>query len=564
MRTEDDLRAAFIALERHAPDAARVLPGARRERRARRSRPVWHLLTAAATEELSSERRPESPPRNRFRRLRPAWRLAIAVPLALGLAAGVTVAVLPSGQPALTVQLLADRAAAAALASPAVSAGQWVYQVTENTNPGPHRAGVPHPLVQDGWMTADGTMTYGGAGSGGNPIYPYDKLGSLPRDPAKLDAYFVSLDPAKTDNKSVVAFGQIKSMLFGMVLPPSLEAEMFHALALIPMVQVKDHVKDIAGRAGVAFVLPPTRQSEKQEIILDASDYHLLAQGSWDNPALPAPDNETAILKEYPVAELGSTQPSTTPPSAAELAAEKIYFYEEYEYAPPKINHVAPGQWLYRDLRTGGKDQVIWATADDSAQAEYVNGTLKVCQRTDPCAASQQWLMPAGPSYSLIYPQYPRPTKAEVKQYIYDLNHHIKTRSPFRPVKPLPTLPPLPRPLLDKLNTYSAGCTDAAGDCNAVNVAANVLTGYGNYPYLDSSWFLALAEVPGVSLQHITDAAGQKDIAFTFSSRDGVTAILVNARLLNAGTIQYEGYVRDGQQTLVLNQAPVSGPGVRP
>jgi hypothetical protein len=47
---------------------------------------------------------------------------------------------------------------------------------------------------------------------------------------------------------------------------------MFHALALIPMIQVKDHVTDIAGRAGVAFVLPETKQSEKAEIILDASE----------------------------------------------------------------------------------------------------------------------------------------------------------------------------------------------------------------------------------------------------------------------------------------------------
>jgi hypothetical protein len=129
MRTEDDLRAAFMALERHAPDAARVLPGARRGRRG-----------------LSSERRPGSPPRNRFRRLRPAWRLAIAVPLALGLAAGVTVAVLPSGQPALTVQLLADRAAAAALASPAVPAGQWVYEVRRIPAPGRTRLVCPTPL----------------------------------------------------------------------------------------------------------------------------------------------------------------------------------------------------------------------------------------------------------------------------------------------------------------------------------------------------------------------------------------------------------------------------------
>ena len=498
-------------------------------------------------------------PRRRLRRLRPVWRLAIAVPLAAGLAVGVTVAVLPSGQPArtapqpvrpvhqpvLTVQLLADRAAAAALARPTVPAGQWVYEVTERSLRFPMRFRLParahNPVVQDGWMTADGTLNYN-AGIIGDPIFPYSKLGSLPRDPAKLDAYFVSQDPAKTDNKSVVDFSHIGSMLFGMVLPPTLEAEMFHALALIPMVQVKDHVKDIAGRAGVAFVLPQTGQSVKPESILDASDDHLLAQGSWGvDSSRPAPDIETAILKEYLVAELGSTQPSTAPPSAAELAAEQIDHFQQYLINPPKIRSVAPGQWLYRDLRTGGKDQQIWATADDSAQAQYVNGTLKVCQRTDPCAASQQWLMPAGPGYSLVYPPSPRGQSAST-----------------------PALPGYPRPLLDKLNTYSTGCADVSGDCNAVNVAANVLTGYGNYPSLNATWFYALADVPGVSLRHVTDAAGQQDIAFTFPSQDGVTAILINERLLNAGTIQYEGYVRDGQQTLVLNQTPVSGPGVRP
>jgi hypothetical protein len=533
------------------------------------------IFRAALAEELSSERKVISPSRKRFPRLRPKWRLALAVPLALGLAAGVTVAVRPSGSQApapLTATLLADRAAAAALAEPTVPAGQWIYEQTEYNSLRPV-PGAGYLNVEDGWLTADGTMTYGTAGSVGNPIFPYSKLGSLPRDPAKLDAYFVSLDAVKTDNKSYVAFSQIQSMLFGMVLPPWLEAEMYHALALIPMVHVKGNVKDIAGRAGAAFVLPETGQSEQLEIILDASDYHLLAQASWGDPSKPSTLSETAILKEYPVAELGSTQPSTTPPTAAELAAEKIYFYEEYLYAPPKITYVAPGQWLYRELRTGGKDQAIWATADDSAQAEYVNGTLKVCKRADPCAASEQWLMPAGPSYSLIYPPRPsRPTSGELKQQLkYDAKHHINPKTSLqpvpdslRPVKPPPTLPPLPRPLLDQLNTYSTGCGDVAGDCNAVNVAANVLTGYGNYPYLSASWFLALADVPGVSVQHITDAAGNRDIAFTFPSQDGVTAILVNATLLNKGTVQYEGYVRDGQQTLVVNQAPVSGPGVRP
>ena len=527
MRTEDDLRAVYTELERHAPDAARVLPGASRGRRARISRP--------------------------------AWRLAIAVPVALALAAGVLVAVLPSREPVLTAQLLADRAAAAALASPAVSPGAWVYQQTEFSGPGPHRAGVPGHFVQDGWMTADGNINYG-AGSIGNPIFPYSKLGSLPRNPAKLNAYFRSLDPVKTDNTSYVEFSQIKQMLFGMVLPPSLKAEMFHALALIPLIQVKDHVKDIAGRAGVAFVMPPTRNNDKQEIILDASSYQLLA-----------PDSETAILKEYLVAELGSTQPSTAPPSATELAAERIDYYQEHLINPPKINSVTPGQWLYRNVRTNGKNSAIWATADDSAQAQYVNGTLRVCRRTDPCAASEQWLMPAGPSYSLIYPPYPRRAQAQAlfKKYVQALKHHPNAASPFQQVKRLqvkrpPTLPQYPRPLLAKLNTYKTGCGDAAADCNAVNVAANVLTGYGNYPSLKATWFYALADVPGVSIRHITNAAGQKDIAFTFPSRDGVTAILINARQLKAGTIQYDGYVRNGQQTLVLDQALVPGPGVQP
>ncbi|HEY1919258.1 MAG TPA: hypothetical protein VGH27_27120 [Streptosporangiaceae bacterium] len=491
------------------------------------------------------------------------WRLAIAVPVALAVAAGVLVAVRPSRPPVLTAQLLADRAAAAALATPAVSSGAWVYQETEFSRPGAAQAGMPTEHVQAGWMTANGNINYG-AGSIGDPIYPYNKLGSLPRNPAKLNAYFRSLDPVKTDNTSSVEFGQIKAMLFGMVLPPWLKAEMFHALALIPIVQVKDHVKDITGRAGVAFVLPPTRNNLQLEIILDASTYQLLAEGSWGNPSQPSTAAEQAILKEYLVTELGSTQPSTSSPTATELAAERIDYYQEHLINPPKINSVTPGQWLYRDLRVNGKDIPIWATADDSAQARYVNGALRVCQRTDPCAASEQWLMPTGPSYRLIYPSYPQPTQAQMKKYLQDLKDHIKATSPYKLLKEPPSLPQYPQPLLTKLNTYKTGCGAAATDCNAVNVAANVLTGYGNYPSLSAVWFYALADVPGVSVKHITNAAGQQDIAFTFPARDGVTAILVNARQLDAGTVQYDGYVRDGQQTLVLDQALVSGPGVRP
>jgi hypothetical protein len=540
------------------------------------------MFRAALNQELSAEQHVVAPRRNGiFRSMRGArqtWRYAVAATAAAGLAAGVLVATQSSG-PAkataepMTAELLADRAAAAALTQPNLSAGQWIYQVRESsaTLPGPHRpADGIH--VQSGWMTADGTITYGGAGIIGNPIFPYSKLDSLPRDPAKLNTYFRGQDPVKSDNNSAVEFGQIRSMLFGMVLPPWLEAEMFHALALIPMVRVQDHVKDIAGRAGVAFVLPETGQSEKQEIILDASDYRLLGDGTWHNPSTPTPDIEDAILKEYPVAELGSTQQAIAPPSAAEQAAEKIDFYEEYAYYTPKINSVLPGQWLYREVRTGGTSVEIWATADDSAQASYVHGELQVCNRTEPCAASEHWLMPQGPSFTVLYPPTPQQslTPAQVKQLKKEpLKQRLATwnklLAQFRKQhKTLPTLSEYPRPLLSELNGYQTGCAGVAGDCNVVSVAANVLTGYGNYPYLDASWFLALADVPGVSLTHITDEAGHQDIEFTFPAQDGVTGILVNATLLDKGEIQYEGYLRDGQQTLVLNQALVSGPGVRP
>lgn len=50
MRTEDDLRAALTALERHAPDAARVLPGSSRDAsRGLRPRRSARLLTGIAT-----------------------------------------------------------------------------------------------------------------------------------------------------------------------------------------------------------------------------------------------------------------------------------------------------------------------------------------------------------------------------------------------------------------------------------------------------------------------------------------------------------------------------------
>jgi hypothetical protein len=129
-----------------------------------------------------------------------------------------------------------------------------------------------------------------------------------------------------------------------------------------------------------------------------------------------------------------------------------------------------------------------------------------------------------------------------------------------------PQLPADPQALLDKLNTYRTGCADEAGYCNAVGVFANMLIGYGNtllgYGNVGVSpltWYFSLADVPGVTVRHLTDAAGRADVEFSFPFTRGVTGIL-----FSASTYRIAGYVDNGAVTLLLQQANVSGPGVRP
>jgi hypothetical protein len=496
------------------------------------------LFRIALQQELSSERSVVSPPRP-LARISYGWRLTVVVSAAAALVAGIVVAVLPSSPVVLTAQLLADRASAAALTQPTVSPGQWVYRVVESNNPG-HPKGVPSISTEAGWETADGQVTYGdnfslGVDTGDN-IPSYSQLGSLPRDPAALNAYLVRLvysGSSKPFQKDLAAFSVTKDMLMNYVLPPALEAEVFQALAIIPTVKVDSHVTAIDGRAGVAFELPETPQSDSQEIILDASTYSFLGQASWFSKSL---FNELAIKQMVIVGAPGSTQPSLTPPTAAELLAEQADRAVTFTNAPPLF--AEPGTWIFRELATSSGDQEVWATADDSEQASYINGKLQICSRSAACAASTQWLMPAGPSYTLVNPSFPQ------------------GRPPFKQLPP--SLPSTLAALLAKLNTYRTGCTDVTGECNAVNVLASIMAGYANRGGPEPDWFLVLANVPGVTVQRLTDVTGQADVAFRFPFTDGVTEIL-----LSASTHELAGYVRDGGETVITKEVAVSGPGSR-
>ena len=140
--------------------------------------------------------------------------------------------------------------------------------------------------------------------------------------------------------------------------------------------------------------------------------------------------------------------------------------------------------------------------------------------------------MPAGPSYTLVNPRIP-------------------PEPPFPP-----SLPDSLPQLLAALNTYSTGCADVAGDCNAVNAMANIIAGYANRGGPDGNWFLMLADIPGVTVQRVTDVTGQADLAFRFPFTDGVKEIL-----FNASTHRFVGYVRNGVETVITKEVTVSGPG---
>jgi hypothetical protein len=497
--------------------------------------PYAEELFQAGIHDHSPERTRVSRPGNPFARLGLRWRLAIATGLAAALAAGLLAAVQPSGQSSaqsstLTVELLADRASAAALAGPTVPPGQWVYQRTVTYQASPPK-GFPARLTQNTWSTADGSLTYlGGPWAWGPGHSIYRKLASLPADPVALDQYLAKLsDPnpnATQADKDVEDFATIEDLLATAILSPSLNAELYRALGDIPAVQVRSHVTDIDGRAGVAFVLPETSRNPNMEIILDASDYRYLAQAAWE-PSNGSPDSaipfaETAVLRTTLVSGPGRTKADSAPPTQAVLLAERAAIALLNADKPGSV--APPGQWIYRKL--GARE--VWARADDTEQASYVHGTLVTCIRSASCASDTKWLMSAGPSY-------PAASGSNA------------------------TLPNDPLALLEKLNAYRTGCPDTAGYCDAVAVFANMLTGYGNLGSSPVTWYFALANVPGVTVRHLTDAAGRADVELSFPFTDGVTGILLDAR-----TYQFAGYLSNGTQTLLLKQTPVAAPGVSP
>lgn len=243
-----------------------------------------------------------------------ARRLALAgLPaLAIGAAAALLVAVVPSGahpaRPAaapLTVQLLADRAATAAMSEPDVQPGQWVYEKWILVNQLTHRQ-----RIAEKWATADGSrearyingkldvasiagntasLQFANTAPHNFATPPYNFIddlvgygaivqelpagtGALIRRLGELGAELPG--PIAGCAESAVycdAFEEITQLVSDYLLPGKVAADLFRALADIPGVSAAVNVPAGGGQRGDAFRLRLT--TGYQELILNPVTY---------------------------------------------------------------------------------------------------------------------------------------------------------------------------------------------------------------------------------------------------------------------------------------------------
>jgi hypothetical protein len=289
-----------------------------------------HLFRTALFE-TDDPSRATLPGRDRSSRrgARAAWRPVLAVSLAAAVAAAVVVTALPShgqapavhrvasgpparGQvsaprPASPVELLADRAAAAALAGPDVKPGQWVYRLTESRG---QLGKSVKTDTEEVWSKADDSVEanyydgklklydrdrdYNGVQGvpdlGSEPL-SYSSLGSLPAQPgallARLAKSGADVRPAgcTLSSASCTDFGVISNLLSGYLMPPAITAAMYRALGDIPGIAVVPSV-DVAGQTCTGFRIP-LQGGGHAEMVINSSTYQYVATfGSFSGGAV--------------------------------------------------------------------------------------------------------------------------------------------------------------------------------------------------------------------------------------------------------------------------------------
>jgi hypothetical protein len=202
---------------------------------------------------------------------------------------------------------------------------------------------------------------------------------------------------------------------------------------------------------------------------------------------------------------------------------------------------VRPGQWVYRKIGfgPGGKVSEVWATADDLAQASYIQGTLLTCSWPSMCHPAKI----GGQSFGMAWPG----------------THEISYAD-------LSSLPADPRALISRLERI---CTANGNDgryCHAFALIGELFSAYLMPPALTAELFQALGDIPGVTVvRNAVDPAGRHGVAFRLpTSPSGAYDEII----LDPRSYQFMGMDSSSaaapERTAVLALAPVAGPGIRP
>ena len=243
---------------------------------------------------------------------RTAFRIAVAATVAAGAGTAVmTAASRGKGAPAdaagssrsprmaLTAAQVLDRAARRTLAEDALPIprnDQYIYSRTF-TSVTPLNGGKARTWTDENWYSVDGTKPSRTSLRGkvrnhppfaANESYEYPleyaELQKWPTDPDGIvdrlmhgKVRIVSNDPVPNEHERFIYSDVCNFMQWPRVMPPGLEAGLFHVLERLPGLIVDRHGTDAHGRQGIAVSLP----NEGASFVFDPETYDFLGMRSF-------------------------------------------------------------------------------------------------------------------------------------------------------------------------------------------------------------------------------------------------------------------------------------------
>ncbi|MER5539202.1 CU044_5270 family protein [Streptomyces mirabilis] len=221
-----------------------------------------------------------------------------------------------TAQLASTVEHIA--AAASASKTPEPGPGQYIYIKSKvsylsvlHTGTDKSKTLVQPLHIREAWNSPDGKQGWldepGYQPKGGITLNSdvesslnapsYDYLKTLPTDPDALLKKIYKETKGQGNSPDQEAFTMVGDLLGEQLAPAKLNAALYRAAAKIPGVVVVDHVKDAAGREGIALAHVDQQSGDRTEWIFDRKTYAYL--GSRGVQVKQADDVKPGTVLEY-------------------------------------------------------------------------------------------------------------------------------------------------------------------------------------------------------------------------------------------------------------------------